>query len=81
MPPMSTIREIEAAIERLPKPQVGELAEWLERFRKRDASPIAGEHDDLDALIGTWHEDAEFNAAIRAFEQVDEAMSTAIPSG
>jgi hypothetical protein len=28
----------------------------------------------LDALVGTWREDEGFDAAMRAFEQVDEAM-------
>ncbi|HEX4124357.1 MAG TPA: hypothetical protein VHY37_06485 [Tepidisphaeraceae bacterium] len=32
---MSTIKEIEAAIEKLPDPQVNELASWLETFRQR----------------------------------------------
>ena len=30
---MSTIAEIEAAIEKLPEPQVDELAVWLEKLR------------------------------------------------
>jgi len=33
LPAVSTITEIEAAIERLPEPQVAELAAWLEKFR------------------------------------------------
>jgi hypothetical protein len=36
---MSTITEIEAAIERLPEPQVEELAAWLETFRIRRSMP------------------------------------------
>ncbi len=32
---MSTISEIEAAIELLPQPQVEELAAWIEKFRTR----------------------------------------------
>ncbi|MEQ1862541.1 MAG: hypothetical protein ABMA13_21690 [Chthoniobacteraceae bacterium] len=36
--------------------------------------PGGGEHHELDALIGSWREDPGFDAAIRAFEQVDEAM-------
>ena len=71
---MSTIADIEAAIERLPEPEVGQLAEWLERFRKRRAFVSPGEHHELDPLIGSWKEDPKFDAAIRAFEQVDEAM-------
>ena len=39
---MSTITEIESAIERLPVPQVDELAIWLEAHRaRRAASPPA----------------------------------------
>ena len=36
---MSTITEIEAAIERLPEPQVDELAAWLETLRVRRTNP------------------------------------------
>ena len=36
---MSTIAEIEAAIETLPAPQVDELAGWLEELRVRRAAP------------------------------------------
>jgi len=36
---MSTIADIEAAIEKLPAPQVDELAGWLETFRVRRATP------------------------------------------
>lgn len=36
---MSTIAEIEAAIEKLPAPQVDELADWLEKHRVRRATP------------------------------------------
>ena len=31
-------------------------------------------HHDLDEFIGTWREDREFDAAIRAFEAVDEGV-------
>ncbi len=71
---MSTLAEIEKAIETLPEPQVSELAGWLDRLRQRRAVPQAGEHHDLDALIGCWREDAEYEAAIRVFAQVDEAV-------
>jgi hypothetical protein len=40
---MSTIAEIEAAIERLPVTQVEELAIWLEAYRARRAAPLAVE--------------------------------------
>jgi len=40
---MSTIAEIEAAIENLPAPQVDELARWLERLRLRRAAPPSAE--------------------------------------
>lgn len=36
---MSNIREIEAAIEELPAPQVDELADWLETLRVRRTTP------------------------------------------
>ncbi len=66
---VSTIADIEAAIERLPAPQVAQLAAWLEEFRQCVPQPV--EHANLDNLIGTWQEDERFDAAIRAFEQVD----------
>jgi hypothetical protein len=34
---MNTILEIESAIERLPAPEVAELAVWLEQLRRRRA--------------------------------------------
>ena len=37
---MSTIAEIETAIERLQTPQVDELAAWLEAHRARRAAPL-----------------------------------------
>ncbi len=36
---MSSIAEIEEAIEELPAPQVEELAGWLERLRAKRAKP------------------------------------------
>ena len=36
---MSSIAEIESAIEKLPAPQVEELAGWLETLRVRRATP------------------------------------------
>ena len=36
---MSNIAEIEAAIANLPKPQVDQLAQWLETFRQRRVTP------------------------------------------
>jgi hypothetical protein len=36
---MSSIAEIESAIEKLPSPQVEELAGWLEMLRVRRATP------------------------------------------
>lgn len=46
---MSTIAEIETAIEKLPTPQVDQLARWLETFRMRRATP---------ASVETWLEKA-----------------------
>jgi len=36
---MSSVAEIEAAIEKLPLPQVDQLASWLEGFCRRRTSP------------------------------------------
>ena len=70
---VSTITEIEAAIERLPAPQVAQLAAWLEEFCRREQGLASEDYSELDALIGTWREDEAFDAAMRVFEQVDEA--------
>lgn len=51
---MSTITEIEAAIENLPAPQVDELAGWLETLRLRRATP---------APVESWLESARGAAA------------------
>jgi len=40
---MSSIAEIENAIEKLPAPQVDELAGWLESLRVKRATPSAVE--------------------------------------
>jgi hypothetical protein len=40
---MSTVGEIEAAIENLPMPEVEELALWLEAYRARGAAPLPAE--------------------------------------
>lgn len=41
---MTTITEIEAAIEKLPPPLIEELAGWLEKLRARQAAPAAVEN-------------------------------------
>lgn len=40
---MSTIGEIETAIENLPAPQVEELAAWLAAYRRRRTAPLPAE--------------------------------------
>jgi len=40
---MSTVTEIEAAIETLPEQQVDELAAWLEKFRALHPAPPVAE--------------------------------------
>ena len=70
LPAMSTLTEIEEAIETLPPSEVEQLAAWLKGRR-------AGDHagaDDLMTLAGSWEEDAAFEAAVKAFGQVDEVM-------
>ena len=69
-PAMSTLTEIEEAIETLPPSQVEQLAAWL---KVRRAGGNAGA-DDLAALAGSWEEDPAFEAAVKAFEQVDETV-------
>lgn len=67
---MSTLAEIEKAIETLPPSQVEQLAVWLQQ-RHSGYGSGAG---DLAALGGSWEEDPAFEAAVKAFEQVDEAL-------
>ncbi len=69
---MSTITEIEAAIQQLPRQQVEQLAAWLEEFKKTTRKPV--EYSDLDSFIGTWEEDEGFDEAMRIFGQVDEEL-------
>ncbi len=71
-PCMSTLQEIEAAIAQLPPPQVDEVAEWLAAYRARRVGGKSA--DALASLAGSWQEDAAFDAAVQAFEQVDETM-------
>lgn len=40
---MSTVGEIEAAIENLPMPEVEDLALWLEAYRARGSAPLPAE--------------------------------------
>jgi hypothetical protein len=69
---VSTIAEIEAAIQQLSRQQVEQLAAWLEEFKDRAEKPV--EHTDLDSFIGTWVEDEGFEEAMRIFGQVDEEL-------
>jgi hypothetical protein len=46
------------------------VVEALARGLELDAKPV--EHTDLDALIGSWQEDAAFDRAVAAFERVDQ---------
>ena len=52
---MTTIAEIEKAIENLPPKQVEELAHWLEEFRKRRAESPS---------VETWLRHARGSAAL-----------------
>lgn len=67
---MSTLTEIEEAIETLPPSQVEQLAVWLKERRERGNAGV----DDLAAFAGSWEEDPAFEAAVKAFAQVDEAV-------
>ena len=68
---MSTVTEIEHAIERLPAAEVARLAAWLTEYRNRRTPDGNGTHHDLDTQIGSWREDPAFDAAILAFDHVD----------
>jgi hypothetical protein len=53
---MSTLREIEAAIERLPAPQLDQLALWLEQHRARKPATSGPEPDFLARAKAIWGE-------------------------
>lgn len=75
---MSTVAEIEAALPELSREELCRIEAALRRLQNRSAAEPGGEepkYRDLDSLIGSWKEDAEFDAAIRVFEQVDEAAA------
>ena len=57
---MSTLSEIEKAIELLPAAQVDELASWLDRRRRRPAWPVPPPNVPLEELERI---DAEIEAA------------------
>ena len=67
---MSTLTEIEEAIETLPPAQVEQLSAWLRARRARGDEGT----DDLATLAGSWDEDPAFEAAVKVFAQVDEAV-------
>jgi hypothetical protein len=54
---MSTLAEIEAAIETLPAPQMEELAAWIEQRRlRRESAPSTPEPDFLARAKAIWGE-------------------------
>jgi predicted nucleic acid-binding protein len=53
---MSTLSEIEAAIERLSATQTDELALWLEKYRARKPATSASEPDFLGRAKAIWGE-------------------------
>jgi hypothetical protein len=61
---MGDIVEIEAAIERLPGPQLDELIQWLEKFRQRRATP---------AFVEGWL--ARSRGAARLGTKTDEVIA------
>ena len=77
---MSTVTEIEAALPMLSSEDLRRIEAAVHRVQRQQREAPGHEDTgaprfrDLDSLIGSWHEDAEFDAAIRAFEQADEAM-------
>jgi hypothetical protein len=53
---MSTLSEIEAAIKRLPAPQLDQLALWLEQHRARKPATSVPEPDFLARAKAIWGE-------------------------
>ena len=74
-----TIRAIPSAIDRALRRRAKQedkslnavTVEALARGLELDAVPI--EHNELDALIGSWVEDKGFDQAMADFEMIDEA--------
>ena len=55
---MSSVAEIEAAIEKLPEQQVDQLARWFEAFRQERATPSPVEnwlHSARGAARANWN--------------------------
>lgn len=72
---MSTVAEIEAALPELSPEDLRRVEAALRLAQgRRSLQPAAmpPKYHDLDSLIGSWREDAEFDAALRAFQQVEE---------
>ena len=74
-----TIRTVPAAVDRALRRRAREEAkslntvavEALARGLELGEKPV--EHSDLDALIGSWREDPEFDRAVADFSRIDEA--------
>lgn len=75
-----TIRAVPVAIDRALRRRARDEArslnavtvEVLARGLELNTGPV--EHSDLDALIGSWQEDAAFDRAVADFERVDAEM-------
>jgi hypothetical protein len=73
-----TIRAVPSAIDRALRQRAKQEAKSLNavavaalaRGLELDAKPV--EYTDLDALVGSWQNDATFDRAIAVFERVDE---------
>ena len=73
-----TIRAVPPAIDRALRRRAKQEAkslntvavEALARGLELDARPV--EHNDLDALVGSWQEDKGFDRAIADFERIDD---------
>jgi hypothetical protein len=75
-----TVRDVPArvdqALRRKAREEGKNLAQILRDALAREAGafPSPTPHHDLDDLAGAWDEDPEFDRAIAAQDQVDEAM-------
>lgn len=72
-----TIRQVPAHLDRSLRRRSKEAGQSLNEAaiealsRGLGLAEVPLQHHDLDALAGTWHEDAAFDAAITAQDQVD----------
>jgi len=75
-----TLRQVPASVDRRLRSRARETGESLNAVilealaRATDANDPSSAYDDLDALIGSWVEDADFDEAVKAFDRIDSEL-------